>query len=410
MTARSAKSALRTVQCLAPVVLSLLAVRSTPAAQSDRPLGAERQIRLNITNGTSGGPADAEKVTVYRLDQGMTPVIEESNVGSQTTIRGIPGTGAQPVLLQITYAGVNYNEPVGFTDTDIAQAEIVVYETTSDWDPAAMSVTTSRILFRRIGNQMSIDRVYVIDNRTDPPQTFLGESGSFLFHLPTAELKEVRGVTASGASGMPVPQQSFPVDGRPGVFATRTAMKPGETQIGVSYDVDYSDASHFMETEAFYPLSELLALVAPTDVEVSADGWQLLGNEPEGRFSVARLADVAVGDRIQIRLSGGSADSADLVGSAPTPNAAPPPGGQRITHMPDPSRSQKWIVVLLMGAALTYGLVHSVMARKSRRELSALLGALDARHEAGDLSTDEYRSHRNRLQQELAATPSKPGK
>ena len=315
------------------------------------------------------------------------------------------------MLVQVRYQDVNYNQPVSFGDQDSVDVDIAVYETTGTWDPDAIRVTTSRILFRRLGDKMSIDKVYVIDNASQPPMTYFDPEGSFLFHLPTSGLSEVRGVSAAGASGMPVPQPSFPLEGREGVFASRTAMKPGETQIGVSYDVDYSSGRHEMSTEAFYPLSELLALVAPADIEISGDGWQNLGTEPEGRFAVARLADLRVGDPIRLVLSGGSTDATDLVGSSRTPNAnTAPTAGQRITQLPDPTRSEKWIVALLMGAALAFGLVSAVMAQASSEEIAAELKRLDGERDAGELNDDEYQSRRKSLRKQLDALGSQDGR
>ena len=186
-------------------------------------------------------------------------------------------------------------------------------------------------------------------------------------------------------------------------------MKPGETQIGVSYDVDYSSASHEMATEAFYPLAELLALVAPADVAISGEGWQNLGTEPEGRFAVASLTDVDVGAPIRLTLSGGSAEAADLIGSSRTPNANPPPSGsQRITQLPDPTRAEKWIVVLLMGAALAFGLVSAVMRRPSRELVQSRLERLHAERDSGALNDQDYESRKTALQQELETTTPEP--
>jgi len=371
------------------------------------PAGGVKTIRLNVDNGTRPTPVTAEQVTVFQLGSGMTPVIELANVTFPTTIPDIPVNGAQPVLLQVRYQDVSYNQPVSFGEQDTADVEVAVYDTTATWDPEAITVTTSRILFRRLGDKMSIDKVYVIDNRSQPPVTYYDPEGSFRFHLPSTGLSEVRGVSAAGASGMPVPQPSFPLEGLDGVYASRTAMKPGETQIGVSYDVDYASGSHEMSTEAFYPLSELLVLVAPADIEITGDGWQNLGTEPEGRFAVARLGDVEVGDPIRLRLSGGSTDATDLVGSSRTPNANPAPSAsQRITQLPDPTRAEKWIVVLLMGAALAFGLVSAVMARASPEEIASTLKRLEAEHDAGELTKDEYQSRKKGLQRQLDALDS----
>jgi cytochrome c-type biogenesis protein CcmH/NrfG len=83
--------------------------------------------------------------------------------------------------------------------------------------------------------------------------------------------------------------------------------------------------------------------------------------------------------------------------------------GVQVTTLPDPTRPQKWIIVLLMGAALAYGLLTALIPAKEAQpaedsraeELRKSLADLEKRHAAGGLSTKSYRKKKGELQAQL---------
>ena len=317
-------------------------------------------LRVTLTNGTDGGPGTAEKVTLFRLSAEMVPVKALGSVSGSFEITDIEVEGQRPMLLQVSSSGVNYNQPINFGRGYEAEAEITVFDAFREWDDAVLEVTTSRVLYRREGDKLLVDEVFVVENRTSPPRTYHDPDGTFRFNLPTEDLLELHSVSASSPSGMPVPQQASPMlDGRG--YVTKTAFKPGETQIAVSYEVGYRDGNYTMTGEAFYPLDELLVFVAPPDIQVEADGWDQLGVEPEGRFAAIRRSNVVPGTPIRLELSGGSARAEDLVtssgGSSSAEGSRQAASSGTIERIPDPTRASKWFIVVLMAAAMGYALL-----------------------------------------------------
>ena len=323
-------------------------------------------LRVRLINGTTGEQGSAEKITLFRLREGMEPAKQLEGVSGTFEIEDIEVEGETPMLLQATYLGVNYNEPIRFGRGYEAEAEITVYEILSEWNDKDLEVKTARFVYRRDGETLLVDKIFVVENRTAPRKTYYDSEGSFRFVLPTTGLIELHSVSARGESGMPVPQQaSVDPNGRGNV--TKTAFKPGETELVVSYEVDYANADLRVRETAFLPLAELYAFIAPLDITVEAEGWEVLGAEPQGRFMAFRKVNVEIGDRLELRLSGGSEQATSISnGSSPSEVASAAPSGT-VTQIPDRTLSRKWVLVLLMAAALGYGLLVALYPHSTRR-------------------------------------------
>jgi hypothetical protein len=348
------------------LALALAAGGLFPRVSSGQPRGGV--LRVKLANGTSGGPGRAEKVTLFQLSNGMVPAKEMGAVSGSFQIDDIAVEGERPMLLQVTSSGVNYNTPVRFGRGYEADVDVTVYDPVSKWDDENIRVSTARTLYRRDGDKLLVDEVFIVENTTKPPKTFHDPAGSFRFQLPTTSLRELHSVSARGESGMPVPQQASADPSTAGLYVTKTDFKPGETEVVISYEVSYGADGYRLDTRALYPIGELYVFVAPTDVRIDASGWENLGPEPEGRFVAIRKRDVARGAPIELKLSGGSAQVASGSGGAEGSGAAGQGGGERtLTVLPDPTRSSKAVLVLLMAAALGYGLLISLYPSSNRR-------------------------------------------
>ncbi len=342
-------------------ILAVLALASAAPAVS-QPRGGILKVRL--LNGTSGGAGSAEKVTLFRLRNEMIPAKELGAVEGSFEMTDIEVEGERPMLLQVTSQGVNYNEPVRFGRGYEAEVEITIFDVTREWNERDLEVTTARVLFRREGDRLLVDEVYVVENRTSPKKTYHDPEKGFRFYLPTGSLRELRSVSARGESGMPVPQQAAPLPDGSG-YVTRTAFKPGETEMVISYEVGYGEDGYRLDTRVFYPLPEYYVFVAPTDVNIEAKGWEHLGPEPEGRFVALRRRDVTPETKLQMRLQGGSASSASTGGAES--GASAPDANAQVAIIPDRTQYAKAVVVTLMAAALAFGLLRTLYPPPARR-------------------------------------------
>ena len=364
LTSLTALTGLTSLSGAAAIVLAL----GAQSLLSAQPRGGI--LRGTIVNGTTGEPGSGEKVTLFELSSGMKPIKTAENVSGTFVLENIEIAGEAPYLLQVTYQGVNYNQPVHFGRGYEAEASVTVYDATDNWED--VKITTARYLLRREHERLRVDKLFVIENKTSPPKTLFDPEGTFRFFIPP-DVVELRSVSATSSSGMPVPQPASPdPDGRG--FFTRTAFKPGATDFTVSYDAPYSDTEgyEFRDT-AFFPLAEAMILVAPADIELEAEGWENKGPDPKGRFVVLYRSDVAAGTPLEVDLSGGSEQAADLIPSSSKGGGEQQSSGARITVLPDGKSAQKWIIVTLMAAALVYGLLAALVPTPSKRELQARL-------------------------------------
>ncbi len=334
-----------------------LALAAAAAPGLSQPRGGILKVRL--LNGTTGGAGRAEKVTLFRLRNEMVPAKELGAVSGSFEITDIEVEGERPMLLQVTFQGVNYNEPVRFGRGYEAEVEVTVYDVVREWNARDLEVTTARVLLRREGEKLQVDEVYVVQNRTSPKKTYHDPERGFRFYLPTPSLRELRSVSARGESGMPVPQQAAPLPDGSG-YVTRTAFKPGETEMVISYEVGYGKDGYRMDSRVFYSLPEYYVFVAPPDVTIEAEGWESLGPEPEGRFVAFRRRDVTPETPLQMRLSGGSASSAASSGGEGGRAESAPEANAQVAIVPDRTHDSKAVVAIFMAAALAFGLLKTL--------------------------------------------------
>jgi hypothetical protein len=342
------------------LLLALTAIVGAADSALAQPRGV---LRGKILNGTTGAPGHAERVALVKMESGMDPIATLGQVTGSFLLKNLPISGETQYLLRVTTDGVNYSHPVRFGRSYEAEAEVTVYSATSEWKD--LEVSTARFLFRREQDELRVDKLFAVENKTEPKKTYFRPEGTFQFHLP-ADLKELISVSASSTGGMPVSQFAEPLAGGAGYIA-RIAFKPGITRIAIAYRVDYTKGSYVFKDKAFYRLPELAALVSPTDMRIEAAGLAPMGADPQNRFAVYAARNVSAGAPIELRLSGGGEHASNRDpgsgGSRSETGGSPP-----TRDLPDPYLAQKWTIVLLMAAALSYGLLASFVPARANAE------------------------------------------
>jgi hypothetical protein len=330
-----------------PALLVALVLSVGPCA----PAAARTVLRGEIRNGTTLGPGSADKVTLFKLQSGMVPV---ANLGAVTSAFELATELEQGerYLLQVTHQEVNYNELVDSSAGGEIRVRFTVYEVSRQLSD--LTIETAHFFIQRDHDRLHIEKVYMVNNRSAPPRTIYDPEGSFRFRLPP-DLVEMHSVSATAGSGMPVPQPAFPLpDGS--AHATRTAFKPGPTEVTVAYDVSYATAAYRLKETVPEALGQVHVLVTPADIGIRAEGWEKLSSDPAGKFAVLRRAGLPAGSDIDLSFSGGS----EHLTEEPADGQEAAPAHGQTTALPEPERARLWILVCLMAAALAYGLLTAL--------------------------------------------------
>jgi hypothetical protein len=318
-------------------------------------------LKVILVNGTTGEPGEAEEVTLFKQSAGVEPIAGSSHVQGSFLLENIQLDGDDPYLLQVTSAGVTYNQPVSFGPGNEAEASLRVYDVTQD--RSCLEVKSARYLLRRNNSLLRVEKLYVVENRCEPRKTFYDSGGTFRFHLPR-EVAHGSSVLVSAPGGAPVTVAASPLPDGSG-YVTKTPFNPGKTDVIIAYDIALPSGNYQLREQAYYALSQILVLITPSDVELKADGWENLTPEGTSRFIVLRQSNVEAGSLIDVTLAGGAEPTAAPVATAPT---NPSLHGTVTQLPPDPSRAQMWLIVLVMAAALGYGLLNASLPKSPSPE------------------------------------------
>ena len=253
-----------------------------------------------VINGTTGKPLPHADVILISLQGTMQPVETVQTDGDGKFRFTRPEIGQGPMLVRVPYQGVNYHTPAPPNRDTVT---VNVYEANAPAGAAKLSSRT--IIYQPNGKNMLVGEEFLIENSAQPPATYANSKGTFEFEIPDgAQLGQV---SASGPGGMPVTQGT--IDKAKNRYAVDFALKPGESNIRVSYEVPYDGAKASIRSSSAVPVAHMM-VAAPTGVQISADGFAPAGND-QG-FSLMTRDNVAAGTSFTVSLSG-----------MPT---APPPG------------------------------------------------------------------------------------
>jgi 5-hydroxyisourate hydrolase-like protein (transthyretin family) len=343
------------------LIVTLLAALTLPAAAGT--------LTGAVTNGTNGKPGTQLDVTLISLAGGMQELTSTKTDADGRFVFNRPELGQGPMLVRVTYQGVNYHQaaPPG-RDT----VEIKVYEAGA---PASAAHVTSRtLIFQPSGGRLLVGEDFVIENATNPPTTYANSKGTFEFELPVgAQLGQV---SASSPGGMPTTQGTM--DRAKNRYAVDFPLKPGESNIRISYDLPY-DGDRASVRAATIMSAARVMLAAPVGVQISGDGFAPAGTD-QG-FTLMTRENVGAGTAFNVSLSGSAPAPAQGQGqSASGSRDSSPPAGNVQVLSPRVGSFQ-WIVLGGMGVFFLAGFFF--LMRQQRAVTATPNGAMQVPAPAG---------------------------
>jgi len=264
-------------------------------------------VRGNVVNGTTGEIPKNVKVVAVNPSGGM---LEEREVEAKDGRFEITGLDPQaPIyLLRVDYDGVPYNETVRVDGTD-HDVTIHVYESMTSWD--GIKVTVPHLAASRQGDHLNIEQMFEISNESSPPRTATGEQGFFHLFLP-AEMETLTACFVTSL-GVPVDRTPTPTD-EPGVYRIDYPIRPGRTNIGVSYQVPYASGSFTLTTKVLYDLEHVFVYGVSPDLKITSTSHTLQAGEPVHGMTVFSIHRPPKNTDLTIAFEGGSSEPPAVAG------------------------------------------------------------------------------------------------
>lgn len=329
-----------------PLVLGLMLLLAAAPAVGETIEGV-------VTNGTLGRPQPGASVALLKPDQGMEPLRETT-----TDARGRyrladvpPAGGGAPYLVRVTYAEVSYHQPVLFKGAPTVSVDVAIFErTTSEKD---LVVDIHGLSLDPAEGRLGVREAFAVENRSLPPRTIFRSGGTFRFTLPAA----AKGVNLSvqGPAGMPLEQT--PIEAAPGQYLVDFPLRPGTTQVRLSYQLDYAAARARLALEAFYPVSHTQVFIPSGGVDISSETLKPLGTEPSTKMQVYGVENLSAGAAVEFEISGNPPASARQAVENESEG-----GVGSVTIFPNAVGQARWYILALTFFVLVLGLYYLYMA------------------------------------------------
>jgi hypothetical protein len=332
-------------------------------------------VRGTVRNGTTGQLAPGVELTLVQPMGGMQELAHMKSGPQGEFSFDSPNVGTQPLLVQAMYRGVRFNAAVPPGNSN-ATVQLDIYEPSKD--PKTIDVPSHFVIFQPNGASLKVAEEYQVENKSQPPQTYLRTDGTFDFALP--EQGELERVDAVGPAGMPL--QQLPIDKKKNHYSIAFAFRPGNNSVRYSYDVPYPSNTAALKIPTIYPGGRLL-LVAPPSMQVSGDGFSAQGQE-QG-MNVYLRQDVPAGTLVAVNVSGTAPAGSAAVGTDQgqqgrdaQEGGGAESAGAEIQAVPGRLDAMKW--PLLGGFVVVFGAFAYLLSRKmvvpvEGVELAAAVGA-----------------------------------
>jgi len=293
-----------------------------------------------VINKTTGKPQSGATVTLYKLGQAGMESVESVKSGAQGKFH-IDQTPQGPHLIQTAFDGVTYNHmlPPGSATSDVS---LDVYN--SSKQPGAARISRHFLIFQPTGAQMSVNEGFIFTN--DGATTYNDPDGGTLkFYLPAAA-KGIAQIKATAPQGMPI-DRALDKTSQKDIYKVDFPIKPGETNIQVTYLVPYSSGAVF-EGKTIGKTDEPTLLVVPNGVTLKGEGVEDKGREPRSQAAVFSVKSAAYKVEIAGSMPAAAAADADSGDNGPPVEEVLP----RVFR-----QKMQWVILALALGILSLGFI-----------------------------------------------------
>lgn len=266
-----------------------------------------------LRNGTTGGEGRADEAKLIALQGGMEPLAQISNLRNKFVFPQIEIPEGIPILLQVTYLGVNYNKMIPPTiQFRQASQEVTVYESVKSKGEIASKGLMQLI---REKNGVRIFKLFLLTNTSEPKVSLLQEAGELDFFIPKEAVESYVGLQQPG-SKMSIPLEYSRKDN--GRTTWTRAILPGTSELQISYlmPLDTWDEEFLLESKGVkFPV-----FVKPEDMKLEILSGGKLSKfdkeEVQGLSGYGIVLD-STSKRVTLRATGGKPQTNQGRGNAP---------------------------------------------------------------------------------------------
>jgi len=320
---------LRSLFLLSPLLFSLSASAGT--------------LSGTVKNGTTGKPVAHQTVVLLSPMGGMQEITAVDTDAQGRFQFNAPEIGQGPLLVRVPYQNVRYHQSVTPGRDSV---DITVFDSTAP--ASAMHIASRTIIFQPNGSRLLVGEEFQIQNDTNPPATYANAKGTFEFGIPDGA--QIGQVSTTAPGSLPVTQGT--IDRAKNRFALDFAIKPGESNIRVTYELPYDGDRASVRPVTLAPTPRAM-IAAPVGVQISGDGFAPAGTD-QG-FTLLTRENLASGAAFSVSLSG----AAQVQAQSQQPERSQPagrdsgssgaPAADSISEISPRLSSFQWIILGGMG-------------------------------------------------------------
>lgn len=337
--------------------VAVLAAAITLCAQGPQ------NIAGTVLDLTNGAPLPSTQVALVQLTGTMPKVA--------TTTTDIAGhyrfsqTSGGPFMVQADWQGVSY-----FAKVTPGQSETNVQVYDASHDPKQVNVDAEIMVLQPDAGQLAVVNEYRVENALQPPRTLSGSpgknggSGLFRFRVPPGATVDMVRVVAPGE--MPLSRQAVPT-AEHDIYAVDSPLRPGETQIQVSYRVPYSALKAALsESPVLAPAH--FEVYVPSPMSFNGNGFTQVGEQdgykvygvaapaPTMQFQVAGDAPMpSPQGQTSAAAPAAATGEASTGGEGASATTAPAPAAAAAVPMPTLLERNRWTILAFLGLAAAAG-------------------------------------------------------
>jgi hypothetical protein len=219
----------------------------------------------------------------------------------------------------------------------------------AEHDPKTVAVKEHAIFIHPSANNLLVLEQILLENRSNPPKTFVNENGTFPFSVAGEPREDVQ-VNVQGPGGMPIGQKPTPKKAK-GSFSIAYPIRPGETQVRLEYSLEYKQPFEFSKTLDL-PAEQLHVVTPGAQVQLTGEGLTSLGADPSTGFVGYKVEPK--GNRLNLQISG----------DVPMKATGEAAGGEgegesaALVPIPDPVSERRWLILSIVGGVMLAGFVY----------------------------------------------------